>query len=773
MAKKKRIEPRTPKADQPKSIVRQNDYLKYLPLLLIPLFIIFYHKLLFGMAFLWEDILYQGYPNVNFAVSSLKEFRFPFWTPYIFGGMPFASDPQTIILYPPSWLLFLVSMISEPGGITYTWFILLHILLLGIGTYLLSIHLGFHRMASLFVAIAFMFSGYVSLHIMHTFVYVMAWFPFVFLFLDKAFNSGSIIHVLLAGLFYGISTLGGYPQYSMWCAYFLLFWSLFRAFEKSPRKWQAYAQHLVMFGITAGLGLAMAAIQYLPAFEHMAASVRETMTFEQSVQGSTPFSYLLTLLSPKFFGHVTGDRSAGSPFWAFEGQSHFFWETSLFCGLGTLFLALRAVIDIKINKRVLFLSILGFILMLLALGEHTPLYRVVFTIVPGFNKFRIPGRFAFFFSFCLILLAGIGMSKLIKRNEKKDRQYLIAVSVLAGVIALFSFLFLAGAFDTSSRYFAHEQVLSQSKNSVALTLGMTVVVMILLVGMIRTSQRGLLGFFLAMLVFIELYNYGSSFGGGTMNPKAFYRRFNLRPFKQELTQEKFRIQSRLYRGPGEGQMMLPRNLGNVEEIPLTEGYNQLRLTRYNELLYKVDIEPGQKLFNIRYRKMPDQFQFERLSTAPRFYLSTSYKVCSSIDDVISYINSDNFGVGKDIALEEEPAIAITPREDASGTVRLIEENPNRIELEVTADQPMLLSASEVYYPAWKASIDGKKTELYPANLLFRAIAVPEGTHRVVMKYQSSAFTKGMLLSLISLLFICVGIFGKRFLPKRLYEPWIF
>ncbi|MBD3321978.1 MAG: YfhO family protein, partial [Chitinivibrionales bacterium] len=400
------------------------------------------------------------------------------------------------------------------------------------------------------------------------------------------------------------------------------------------------------------------------------------------------------------------------------------------------------------------------------------LYIIVFTLVPGFSKFRIPGRFALFFSFCLILLAGIGITSLLKKDEKKDRRFLIVSSVVAGILVFFPFLFLAGAFDTASQYLAHEKVLATSKRAMASTLGMTVIIMLLLVGMLRSRRRDLFALLLALLVFIELYNYGSSFGAGTTNPEDFYRRFNLKPLKQELAAEKFRIQSRLYRGPGEGQMMLPRNLGNVENIPLIEGYNQLRLTRYNELLYQVDIQTGQKLFNIRYRKIPDKFQFERLTTAPRFYLSNSYTVLSTMDEVIAYMNSDDFTVGKDIALEQEPSGAIAVGEEASGTVTIIGENANRIELEVTTDKTALLSASEVYYPAWKAHIDGTPVELYPANLLFRAVVVPEGTHTVVMKYQSPAFTKGVLLSLAAVALILAVISGKRFLPERLYRPWM-
>ena len=62
--------------------------------------------------------------------------------------------------------------------------------------------------------------------------------------------------------------------------------------------------------------------------------------------------------------------------------------------------------------------------------------------------------------------------------------------------------------------------------------------------------------------------------------------------------------------------------------------------------------------------------------------------------------------------------------------------------------------SEVYYPAWKAYVDGEPVSLYRTNYLFRGVPVPEGEHTVELRYESATLRLGTALSLFTGL-ICV------------------
>jgi uncharacterized membrane protein YfhO len=62
----------------------------------------------------------------------------------------------------------------------------------------------------------------------------------------------------------------------------------------------------------------------------------------------------------------------------------------------------------------------------------------------------------------------------------------------------------------------------------------------------------------------------------------------------------------------------------------------------------------------------------------------------------------------------------------------------------------MLVLSEVYFPAWKAYVDGNSTEVYPANHALRAVRVPAGEHTVEFRYESWSLQLGIAITLATL-----------------------
>jgi uncharacterized membrane protein YfhO len=93
-----------------------------------------------------------------------------------------------------------------------------------------------------------------------------------------------------------------------------------------------------------------------------------------------------------------------------------------------------------------------------------------------------------------------------------------------------------------------------------------------------------------------------------------------------------------------------------------------------------------------------------------------------------------------------------------------------LEIKATATGNNLLFVSDTYYPkGWKAYIDGKETEIYRLNYLFRGVIIPQGTHTVLMKFEPATFALGKTISLITNLLILGGIILyliRQFLLKR-------
>jgi hypothetical protein len=93
-------------------------------------------------------------------------------------------------------------------------------------------------------------------------------------------------------------------------------------------------------------------------------------------------------------------------------------------------------------------------------------------------------------------------------------------------------------------------------------------------------------------------------------------------------------------------------------------------------------------------------------------------------------------------------------------------DPDQVELEANLPLPGWVVLADTFYPGWTATIDGVPTPIHPANLLFRAVFVPAGEHRIVYRYQPTVFRVGLALAAAGL--IAVGLLLVR--QRRLRNP---
>jgi uncharacterized membrane protein YfhO len=81
---------------------------------------------------------------------------------------------------------------------------------------------------------------------------------------------------------------------------------------------------------------------------------------------------------------------------------------------------------------------------------------------------------------------------------------------------------------------------------------------------------------------------------------------------------------------------------------------------------------------------------------------------------------------------------------------------------VEAPAPGLLVVMDPWFPGWHAEVDGQPAPLLRADYAFMAIPVPEGTHRVVLRYVPA--TLGMGLACV--LSVLTGIGGWAWMRRR-------
>ena len=107
----------------------------------------------------------------------------------------------------------------------------------------------------------------------------------------------------------------------------------------------------------------------------------------------------------------------------------------------------------------------------------------------------------------------------------------------------------------------------------------------------------------------------------------------------------------------------------------------------------------------------------------------------------------------------------------TGSVRLTQRKPNEVRYEVTSDKGGLIVFSEIYYPGWKATVDGQPVEIGRVNYLLRALKVSAGKHLVVMEYRptSISVTEAIAFSAIAVIFVLLLLIALRLRRKRKAE----
>jgi hypothetical protein len=117
-------------------------------------------------------------------------------------------------------------------------------------------------------------------------------------------------------------------------------------------------------------------------------------------------------------------------------------------------------------------------------------------------------------------------------------------------------------------------------------------------------------------------------------------------------------------------------------------------------------------------------------------------------------HATNLGLADTVAIEADDhgVLPVVQPPDASAreAVRITEQrSPDRLSLAVQLDSPGLVVIADTYAPGWHAWVDGTPASIHPADLMFRAVAVPAGAHRIELRYRPRGFVVGVALFAVS------------------------
>jgi hypothetical protein len=123
------------------------------------------------------------------------------------------------------------------------------------------------------------------------------------------------------------------------------------------------------------------------------------------------------------------------------------------------------------------------------------------------------------------------------------------------------------------------------------------------------------------------------------------------------------------------------------------------------------------------------------------------------EEVLDFMMTDTFDPFKVVVLEPESQQFMLPNtteDDFEGSCSIIYYDSENIRITISANQACYLVLSEIFYPGWKAKMDGKDIPILCGNYIFRVIPLEQGEHEVELRFVSRPFRIGAIISLLIL-----------------------
>src|SRR5262245_689883 len=422
---------------------------------IVAFFVAFFWPAFFsGMCFVGGDALAYSYPMREAAWEMIRSGAPPLWTPHILSGFPLLAMTQLGIGYPLTWgYLFL------PGHIAEEIYVLAPYLLAPAFVYAYLRTVNCSRLGSLLGGLSFAYGGAMMSPLGEAAFLTNAvmWLPLMLIAMERARTGRFLLCLSGAGVAYSMSVLTGVGQLFVYVGLIAVGYGAFLGLApkaefgvssdgRSPRLSRLFRFRPLAVGLGGvAIGAGVAAFQIFETMQAHRLSQRRTITYEDFSRNS--------------FGLVTLWRSFINPICNPNCVSNEYHEGSAYMALLAAVFALVAVVaaarSSELRLRVCFWLLVAALGLLLIMGDHTPLYRLLYHI-PVINKFRNPWRHTYEWTLGASMLAAFGWDVAARffsrapddEGVKASRRWLddlIGALLLAGcVVAPFVLIWLVG-----------------------------------------------------------------------------------------------------------------------------------------------------------------------------------------------------------------------------------------------------------------------------------------------------------------------------------------
>jgi len=755
---------------------------------------VFSNQMLAGSDTLQAGIFFRSY-----LVEFVKNYgHAPQWNPYIFGGMPFVDAFHGDIFYPLSFLKFLMSLDRALG-----WIQILHIFLAGCFMYACARRFGTNFLGAFTSGLFYMLSTYLVSLVSPGHdgkIFVTALFPLALLFMEATLREKPFLNSILMGGVLGLIWLTPHPQMAYFTHLALAFYAAYSMIEKiwteKTWAWALIRSAAIALGVVIGLGIS--AIQMWPGINYV--NNYSPRAEERGYEWATSWSMHTEELVGQLIGGFSGMMTqAEQSYW---GRNPFK-DNSEYTGLVCLLLALTGVVLWKERKKWFFVGLALFAL-IYALGATTPLFKIFYYLIPQVKKMRAPSMIMFLFSFSGALLAGFGLELLAARlndvNEKLRKRLFVTLGTVVGLILLLTFLmtftgkgfagFWKGIFYTDMPPFK-DSIFQANSSKIAGRAWLALFIGGVTFGLIwlyikRSVTATVLVAALLTIGAFDLFRLDKTFIDTTDLAAHFSPHPLVNAVKSDLSP------GRIFVPP---QSMTGVSLFGTEdylpyfEIESITGYHGNQLRWYEDFIGgKPFANLGNlnflNLLNTRYIVSRDSFVmpgvlemgsnyggiylYRNLSALPRAFAVFNYRLAKNAAEIVEQIRPLSFNPSRTIFFTEDPAPpgwqpdTLTAPIAAEITDRQVESYKTTVNL----PRPGFLFLSENFYPNWRAFENGKELKVYQANITFRAVYLPSGSHTVEWRYIPTLYSKARAITWAFSLLVLLAVGFSLFLSRR-------
>jgi hypothetical protein len=717
------------------------------PLGLLLLCVGFYWKLALTDQYVWfdhPDMCYLELPRLQFQVNEIHRGQFPLWDPRIWAGQPLIGQTQPGPLYPFN-LAFALLPLTNTGHIKtqhLNWYwVFIHFQAV-LFCYWLARDLGRSRMASVIAGTLFGLGGFIGSVAWLDVVNGAVWTPLVFLFLLRAIRGESPrANAMLGGCVLGVAWLAGHHEIPMLVSYLAAFTWIFHMFRKRRLDRQIAIQaglfFLVMFLISA--------VQTIPTYEFGRVS-RRWIGLENSVGWSDTIPYI---------AHTTYSMPVrGLLGLAVFGINHA--DSSPFIGVIGLGLAVFGLLSGWSKSVVRWLTVLTIGSLIYSLGAWTPFHGLFYTLAPMLGKARVTFRAIHLVHFGMAVLAAYGVDAIVDRNASHTRKLTWFLGIAGALLAIV--VPLIGVATGHSAEIDDKMMLSGWT-----ALGVSALIAIYQTGHITSlwMAGSVLG--LILIELNALQNYPSRFDKDRFQfVKAMEGNRDIADYLR-LQPEPVRV--------AVNDNDIPANFGDYHRIDMLQGY--VAGASENLLRFGLHTREMRRIFAVDYwiskePERPEQIEvfkgssgvrvFKNPEAMPRAWAAREGVRVKNTYELSMLIENPGFDPRQTVAFlnTEPPKLDPCP---SSGEVAVRRHHSNRITLNAKMPCRGIVVLADTYFTGWRATVDGKSTDILETYGALRGVVVDAGEHEIEMRYQPVSVFAGGVLTILGI--VISGVAWRR------------